>query len=198
MSKEVVAVDVDEVLFPFVQEFCVWHNQEYGTSFLAGDFHSYEFSHVLGLSVPETVNRVHAFLDQEDSHDDVSPIGQSVDGVHKLSERFSIVPVTARHPKFREVTERYLDEYFGGVFRAAILVGHTATVDVLRTKAEVCLGLGARGLIDDSIDHVTSCVEQNLDGVLFGNYAWNRSDDLHPEITRCETWPKVLAHYDIE
>lgn len=197
-GKEILAMDIDEVVFPLVKEFCVWHNQEYGTLYVPEDFHSYEFNDVLGTDIPETVHRVHTFLGQEHGHKGVTPIDDAVYGVHRLSEEFHIKPVTARHPGFRLVTEEYLDEFFGDVFHEVTLVGHAATMDILKTKADVCVEVGARGIIDDSIVHVTGCVERGLDGILFGNYTWNQSNDLHPKIVRCENWGRVLVHYGLE
>ena len=33
MSREVIAVDADEVSFPFLTEFTKYHNQQFGTSY---------------------------------------------------------------------------------------------------------------------------------------------------------------------
>lgn len=65
MNKEVIATDIDEVLFPLVHEFSKWHNQEYGTTFEVDNFGSYEFDKFLCVFVPKTVHRVHSYLSVE-------------------------------------------------------------------------------------------------------------------------------------
>jgi 5'(3')-deoxyribonucleotidase len=197
VQKEILAMDIDEVVFPFVAEFVTWHNGEYGTSLLPDNFHSYDFEVVLGTTTKETVHRVHAFIEHEHSHMGVSPIDIADKAVHRLSNRFDIHAVTARHPSFRKVTEEYLTEHYGDVIKEITLVGHAATMDVLVSKAEVCQELGASALIDDSIGHVTGCAEVGIAGVLFGDYPWNQAEQLHPDIVRCVDWPEVLEHFDV-
>lgn len=195
--KEVLAMDIDEVVFPFVAEFVSWHNVEYGTSLFFDDFHSYEFETILDTSVEETIHRVHSFIEYEHSHSGVSPIDIADKAVHRLGERFTVHAVTARHPSFRKITEEYLTEHYGDVISDVTLVGHAATMELLVSKAQVCQELGAAALIDDSISHVTGCAEAGITGVLFGDYPWNQSAQLHPDVIRCANWPAVLEYFDV-
>jgi 5'(3')-deoxyribonucleotidase len=198
-NREVLALDKDEVVYPFVQEFAAWHNLEYGTNLKLSDFNTYEFDSVIGVDVPETVHRVHSFLHNH-RHDMVSPIEQASEAIDRLSNRFEIHLVTARHPDFRQTTEEYLREYFGDTFQSVTLVGHAATMDVLRTKAEVCYELGAVALVDDSPRHVSGCAELGIGGVLFGQYPWNQlscHDEVHPDVVHCRNWNEVLAYFDV-
>lgn len=196
-NREILAMDIDEVVFPFLDQFIVWHRQEYGALLKREDFLTYEFDTTLGISVEETVKRVHGFLEHEHTHTNVTPIDQADMAIHRLNERFEIHPVTARHPMFRKVTHEYLTEHFGDVFKEITLVGHAATMDILRSKAEVCQELGAFALIDDSVSHVTGCVEVGIGGILFGNYPWNQTNDLRPDIVRCPDWPAVLEYLNV-
>lgn len=200
MSKEVVATDIDEVLFPFVREFRAWHNQEYGTCLSTNDFVSYEFSGVLDVSVQETIHRVHTFLDAEHSHVAVSPLEEAQEAITKMSEHYNIVAVTARHPQFEAQTTEYLLHHFGDIITDVTLLGRLdrdTAIGVLRTKAEVCHELGAIALVDDSIMHVTDCAEAGIQGVLFGNYPWNQTDELPNGVVRYENWGGVLEHFGV-
>ena len=197
MSKEVLATDIDEVLFPFLQEFSGWHNQEYGTNLEADDFKSYEFSDTLGLSVPETVHRVHTFLSVDHSFFGVSPLEESQEAISKLGEQYKLVAVTARHPQFKKSSLNYLRKFFDDKITDITLVGTSATVDVLRSKAEVCKELGAIALIDDSVVHVTGCAEVGIDGILFGDYPWNQTDELPEGVVRHKNWAGVLEYFNV-
>lgn len=198
MSKEVVATDIDEVLFPFVAEFSGWHNQEYGTELSLDDFTSYEFHEVLGTSIPETVHRVHSFLSVEHGHATVSPLEKSQEAIAALGERYRLAAVTARHPQFENPTLQYILQYYGDQIVDLTLVGHKETMDVVRTKAEVCSELGAVALIDDSVQHVTGCAEVGIEGLLFGNYPWNQTDELPASVVRYNDWDGVLGHFGIK
>lgn len=65
-----------------------------------------------------------------------------------------------------------------------------------KTKAEICHALGASTLIDDSLVHVSQCVDAGIDGILFGDYPWNQSAQLPDGIKRCVDWSAVLEHFD--
>jgi len=197
MRKEVLATDIDEVLFPFLQEFSGWHNQEYGTELGIDSFSTYEFSDTLGVSIPETVHRVHTFLGVEHGFLDVLPLGESQEAIARLGETFKIVAITARHPQFEYSSLRYLAEYYSSTITDITLVGTSATVEVLKSKAEVCQELGAIALIDDSIAHVTSCVEAGIEGLLFGNYPWNQTDNLPGGVVRYHDWFEVSERFDV-
>ncbi len=192
-----IATDIDEVLFPFVREFAVWHNQEYGTSIADGDFVTYEFEHVLGVTIPETIHRVHTFLRIEHGHLGVSPLEEAENAISLLGENFDLAAVTARHPEFETPTMNYLMRYFRGVITNLTLVGHPETMDIMRTKAEVCAELAAIALIDDSVKHVSDCAREGIQGILFGSYPWNQTDGLPAGVVRYENWDSVLEHFGV-
>lgn len=197
MSKEVIATDIDEVLFPFVDEFSIWHNNEYGTSLDRDSFHSYEFSNVLQIDVPESVHRIHSFLSIEHAHLDVSPLEESQESLSKLSEIYNVVAITARHPQFEEPTWKYLTRYFKDSIGDLNLIGHAETMDIVRTKADVCKEVGAVALIDDSFDHVSVCATSGLQGILFGKYTWTTKEELPDEVFHYSNWSGVLGHFGV-
>lgn len=195
MGKEVIATDIDEVLFPFVNEFLAWHNQEYGTSLMMENFQSYNFEDTLEVPVAETVHRVNTFLNI--AHDPVLPLEQSQQGITALSKRYKLVAITARHPRFEHSTWRYIDKYYHDKIAELTLVGHRETVDTVKKKVEICLNIGAMALIDDNIEHITPCPDMGVEGVLFGNYPWNQQESIQPGVVRCHDWLMVMEHFGV-
>lgn len=193
MSRQVLATDIDEVLFPFVAEFSAWHNEQYNTDLSVDDFHTYEFNAVLKVPVPEAVHRIRAFLHQDHRH--IKPLEEAQEAIAQLGNRYKLVAITARHPEFEHTTRAYLFEYFRDHVADLTLVGHRVTMDVLRTKAEVCKDFKAVALIDDSVAHVTGCAEANIQGILYGNYPWNSMDHLPESVVRCANWKEVLEFF---
>lgn len=190
-----MATDIDEVLFPFVAEFSTWHNEQYGTDLSVNDFHTYEFEAVLKVPVPEAVHRIRVFLHQDHRH--VEPLEEAQDAIARLGSVYKLVAITARHPEFEHTTRAYLLEHFRNHVTDLSLVGHRETVDVLRTKAEVCKDFEAIALIDDSVAHVTGCAEANIQGVLYGDYPWNSTDHLPESVVRCTNWKQVLELFNV-
>ncbi len=196
MSKEVIAVDTDEVLFPFLDEFTKYHNLQFGTSHQPDDFNSYYFHEVLGLTRQQVKERVFSFHEVDDTH--VPPIEGSQAALKQIAERYDIVTVTARHPQFEEQTRRWLVDIHGIPFRDVYAIGHEDTTEKPRSKAEVCEEIGAVALIDDSPKHLMGCSAIGINGVLFGEYSWNKvEEELPVNITRCVDWSAVLHYLDI-
>src|ERR1035438_10485000 len=99
MTREAIAVDIDEVLFPFLDEFIIDHNEKYNTNLVKNDFTSYEFSSTLGLDILETVERVYDFQKRLDQST-IEPFHESREAIAKLANKYEVNIVTARHPQF--------------------------------------------------------------------------------------------------
>lgn len=195
MSKEVLACDVDEVLFPLLDNFLEDYNQTNGTDIATRQFMTYDFDKPLGLSVPETVDVLYEYLHTDHSH--IEPLEGVEDALGRLSKKFDLEIVTARHPQFEMATLRWLQEKIPMKFRSIKLIGYAAIMEKPVTKAEVCHELGAVALIDDSVEHVVTCAENGVEGVLFGDYYWNQTKELPPGVTRCESWQQVAEHFNV-
>ena len=185
---EVVAVDIDEVMFPFVDEFAKHHNELYGTQIGKADFKSYRFEEALKGTFEEAMDRVYAFCDLD--HREIPPLVDSA-GLKKLAENYNLIAVTARNPRFGQQTKQWLGHHFPDIFGDIVMIGYAPAMEQPVTKAEVCEQLGAIALIDDSVSHVTECAEIGIKGILFGEYPWNTAENLPPNVFRCTTWNQV-------
>lgn len=195
MSKEVIAIDVDEVLLPFIQNFLLDYNQENGTNYQPHDFSSYHFHGPLGISVEESVEKVYSYLRQDHSH--IEPLEGVEEALEWLSARFDLEIVTARHPEFEVNTLKWLQDKLPDRFRALKMIGYSPVMEKSVTKAEICMEINAIALIDDSLDHVTECAAIGVRGLLFGDYPWNQAEKLPYGVTRCRDWQEVVAHFNV-
>lgn len=195
MTKDVLACDVDEVLFPLLDNFLEDYNQANSTDIAAHEFMTYDFDKPLGLSVPETIDTLYKYLHTDHSH--IEPLEGVEDALGRLSRNFELEIVTARHPQFEIATLHWLQDKLPVKFRSIKLIGYAAIMEKPVTKAEICHEIGAVALIDDSVEHVTTCAENGVEGVLFGNYSWNQTDKLPQGVTRCESWQLVAEHFNV-
>lgn len=193
-ERSVLAVDVDEVLVPFVDGFAAHHNALYGTDFDREAFFTYEFDRVLKVSIPETIRRVFEYMDAMDVRSE--PIDDARQALEKMKERDELVVVTARDPRFATMTEQYLALHFPDIFAGVEMVGHPEAYEQSRTKLDVCRTLGARGLIDDALHHLVPIRDDGRHAVLFGDYPWNRTLEVPDRIVSCPTWPKVEEYFE--
>ncbi len=196
MTKKIIAVDIDEVLFPFLDEFLKHHNKLYGSELKSHEFEAYDFGAKLNISAAEETKRIYDFTVQL-SNSQVEPIKLAQDSIAKLSTKYDLEIVTARHSKFEDVTIHWLETHFPKFFKNVSMIGYAPIMDKPLTKAEVCLASGAIALIDDSLLHITEAAAAGIEGILFGNYSWNQMDKLPENVTRCISWPEVLAHFKV-
>lgn len=190
MAKPVLAIDIDEVLFPFVPELLRHHNEIYGTELKFEDFTSYDFAEVWGGTSREAVDKVHAFLNLSQQH--VEPLGEAFKAISALKQRYKLVVITSRDRQLEERTTEWLVHHFPDAFHDIILAGNHHTGLAFRTKIEICQELAAICLIDDSLRYVTECSERGLRAILFGDYPWNRLDELPEGVARAKDWAEVV------
>lgn len=193
MSRGLIAVDIDEVLFPFVREFALHHNDKYQTTLTQDDFFSYHFDEVIGITLDEAVARVYRFLEVD--RQTIEPLSDAKAGLHRISMHYDIAVLTARHPKFQVQTERWLKQHFPVDFHSITMIGYERAAGVPpKTKAEVCVEIGAKILVDDSLKYVLDAARAGIRGVLFGDYPWNQTERLPVNVRRVQGWGE-LAEY---
>lgn len=195
MKKESLAVDVDEVLYPFVHAFSEWHNSNYGTALMQHDFFTYDFAQVLGVPKVESIRRIMNFMRTDYLHQ--GTLEDSQRSISALSKRYQVCAITARSPIVRRSTSRYLQNHFPQIGRV-IMVGYYKKANRPKPKSSALRRLGAVGIIDDNNAHVLEALK--LPGlrtaIQFGNYPWNKVEpgDLPEQATQCETWAEVCEH----
>ncbi len=196
MIKPVLAVDVDEVLFPLLDGFTMWHNQKYDTSLATHMFKTYRFSDTLLLDEAESIGRVRSFL--SNGHASVRPVKDAQGAIERLAKVYTVVIVTARFPDLKGVTKEYLDRYFMSHIHDIHMAGYPGGSLRVRPKVEICSEINAVALVDDSLRHIRDCARAGMQGVLFGDYAWNSySEQLPDRIVRCANWSEVAEFFDV-
>lgn len=190
MRKPVIVCDIDDVVFPFVDNIALHYNQQFGASLTPEDFVSFNFYEVWGGTQEEANGIVEGFLAQPCL--ELSPLKGAVEAFTRLKEDFDIVLVTARNGIFEEGTVGWLRQHFPDLFDRAIFAGNAHDGRGFRTKGEICRELEAVLIIDDHPSNVLSAVNQGVDGILFGTKAWTLEaiDKLHNTV-HCHDWSAV-------
>lgn len=192
MPKRTIAVDVDDVLFPFVPELMAHYNGLRGAAFRMEDFSKYHFSEVWGISEEEANEIVASYLTQDVVH--LSPMPGAQAAFARLADDFRLVIVTARNGIYEQRTRQWLDAHFGNLIDDVIFAGNPYDCEVYRAKGEVCAELGAVLLIDDSPSNLQSALEHEVDALLFGAHLWNQEHALPVTVPRCATWPEAVEY----
>lgn len=158
-------------------------------------FNSYRFCEVWGGTDAESLLVVEPFLRSPHFTSGLPLVAGAVAGVQALKAAgHELHVVTSRQHFLEDATRAWLEERFGkGCFESVRFGNHWGTEGRKVGKPELCRSIGARVIIDDSIDYCRGCAEDGMEAVLFGHYAWNKTEDADlPEgVVRCGSWTEV-------
>lgn len=193
--RDVVACDVDDILFEFYLMLALWHNERYGTDLRKDHFTSYIVSDVWGIPSEEAIRRVWEFYGTEDFRY-LPVIHGAEDGIYQLAEQYELVAVTGRPHGLASITEEALDRHFRGCFKE---IHHTDAFGIgggePMPKVGVCAEIGARILIEDYLGHALPCVDAGMDVILL-DQPWNRESVIcggGGSFERVHSWNEILA-----
>ncbi len=204
MTRETIAVDIDDVLAAFAKGFTDFSNQKWGTHLTPDDYNEH-WAVVWGVDEQEAKKRgkiIHANATKilgGLSHD---PNAKST--LVKLAKKYKLVIVTSRRRAIQKDTLEWLDKHFKGIFAELHFAGIWDDLEkdlkfrLKATKAEIVKQIGADYLIDDQPKHCFAAAEAGIMSLLFGDYRWNRSVQLPKGVIRVKSWQEVLEYFNNE
>ncbi|KAL6299660.1 hypothetical protein BKA93DRAFT_805631 [Sparassis latifolia] len=185
-DKPVIAVDLDDVLSQTNRVVAEWHNDTYGSNMTLAHFYYYYYWKNPFWGAPEeTFRKVEEFY-RTTRLDEAPPVEGALESLKKLIGRgFQLVVVTARQQREMERSMRWLQRHYPGIFETMICTGqsqetladeHEALTKL--SKAQVCHKLGAKFIVDDSIENAHKCARANppVPVLLFGDNSWNQRE----------------------
>lgn len=196
--KQLIAVDVDEVLCDGIQDFIDYSNDQFGTKLTIADYDEH-WSRMWQIDQTETQRRAHQWhvSGKIGRHANVP---DAADILRHLAKDYNLVVTTSRREILRDQTLDWLTEHFDGVFKDVHFAGfYDSNIDdraFAMTKAGLYREIGADYAIDDQLKHCLAADDQGMSAILFGEYPWNQTDTLRVGITRCKNWSAVGAYFD--
>ena len=189
MTKPILAVDIDEVLFPFMVTMLDHTNSTYGLSHSIDEVKDFDLK-FWNISASEAIERVHAVSSMD--HRTVTALPYAKSSLVLLKAQYQIFIVTSRHEEFRARTEEWLAHNFSDLYDKLIMTGNHYSGRQFRSKAEVCLELGVSMLVDDQLHYAKESAQLGLPCILFGDYPWNQADNLPDGVVRARDWNEVV------
>ncbi|KAF9197992.1 hypothetical protein BGZ49_001335, partial [Haplosporangium sp. Z 27] len=122
------------------------------------------------------------------------------------SRRYSLVIVTARQQFVADLTKKFVDRHFPGIFESIYFANHYLTEQekltfVSKPKSVICRDVHAQLLIDDSLENAIEVAKAGIPVLLFdlqGAYKWNKlkeGEKLPDKVTRVKSWKEVQAWF---
>lgn len=198
MAKQIIAVDVDDVLALHVDSFIEYSNKKWGTSLTADDYDEH-WAKVWKVDIAEALKRRDEFVTSK-IHRDFKSYTDSDEVLRRLAKDFDLRIVTSRLLSMKDDTLEWIEQTYPGVFGEHHI--HFAGIwDKLEehshamTKADMLREIGASYLIDDQLKHCFAASEAGVTALLFGEYAWNKAESLPENVVRCKDWKAVEQYF---
>jgi uncharacterized HAD superfamily protein len=205
MRRQIIAVDLDDVLSATAEGFAMYINERWGGDHRADNYLE-EWAVFWGVSLEEALKRSEEYHASDAvaqyRHDE-----RASSVLRELHLRYDMVVVTSRRSALKQHTDVWLEKHFPGLFKEVRYAGiwdvsHNTDQEVQlrlnQTKAEICREIGADYLIDDHPKHCIGAAEAGLKAVLFGEYTWNQVPKLPAGVTRACNWDEVKEYFDAE
>ena len=176
--NRVIAIDIDEVLVPFLPALSRFYTHQTNIKVRPQARHSYHYASLFNITEGEASDLVKEFYDTS-FHANLRAIRGSKEMVKKLSEKNTLIAVTGRQTYAREPTEELLKNNFRDSFTDIIYCDHFTPNS--RSKGEVCKQICADLLIDDSYKNCMECLELSIPAVNFVGrpmYPWCEPSDI--------------------
>ena len=196
MVKPVLAIDIDDVLYPFSSEFLKYANSKLGANKTLDDMVTYRLDTVYGVSYSKIAELIEAFMAEEFVNEFI-PILGSQDALNQLNDSFDLQIVTARLSKYAAQTNLWIDKFFPGIFsniHYCEFYALTPRSDYKKmTKLMKCREIDAFALIDVNAYNIENVMSGGLAGILFGEYAWHDelSDKYQP--LKLRSWDHLIG-----
>lgn len=177
MSK-CIAVDIDEVLVPFLPELTKFHQKRVKQPVRLPIRYPYHYAPLFNMTEKESTKLVAEFYNSEE-HFALKPLTGSKEILNILCKDYVIIAVTGRQEYSRHATERLINTNFGSSISDIIYCNQFTEFE--RSKADVCWKIGADYLIDDNLNACVDCLHIGLGALNFiGNpvYPWCEKNSI--------------------
>lgn len=189
MKRQSIAIDIDDVVVAHVDEFIKFSNKNFGTNYTIDDYND-RWDILWGINDDAEIKKRAQSFHSPESVLNYEFIKDAKPTIEKLSRKYDLYIVTARPEHIVEITKTWVEKHFAEVFKGVHFVP-IWYVDNKITKGDICRQIGADYLIDDAVKHCNTAAKSGVKAILFGDYAWNRHEEIAENVTRCKNWQEV-------
>ncbi len=189
-----IAIDVDDVLADFSGAFIEFQKKKYNLDLepIKNLLYGSEWMDRSNLSREEGIRRIMEFV-ESDKTKNLETVEGSQPAVEKLGEKFKLVALTGRPASVADVTKKWLEEKFFGVFSDLLITDAHIFHEGKKDKGELCIENGIKLLIDDLPRYCLECASVDVSSFLFDQPHNQHFDEQeYSEITRVNSWEDVI------
>jgi 5'(3')-deoxyribonucleotidase len=191
MSKPIIGVDLDDVIYPFTTEFMKFVNKQLGVDKTIKNCLVYSLAVTYGIPEQQIYDFIALFMNTRAAKNAL-PIPGARTSLKTLKEHYDVHIVTARPETLNKDTRNWLDKDFKDLYSDIHYCSFYSLGDkkeVKLSKTDVCKQLNAFCLVDDNVWNATEFHRAGFLGILFGNYPWQSSAER--DIVKASNWAEV-------
>jgi uncharacterized HAD superfamily protein len=190
MTKPVLGVDFDDVVYDFNGGYITWHNHLYGTRVSYEDLSSHDMAAVWQAPIAEVWERVDRFHREVDEYS-VPLLPDTKGALEELAGEYRLEVVTARSMAIKEKTLACIKALDIDIFDAVHFTNEydPDPVYATRSKLEICQEIGAVGMIEDAPRNAAALAPHLP--VYLPDRPWNRAEEI-PNVQRVYSWEEIL------
>jgi 5'(3')-deoxyribonucleotidase len=155
-----IAIDIDEVLTPFLMTMKKWRPPKPSLR----PIHKYVYRDIYNISEFESTKMVREFYDSEEFAK-MPPIKNAIDAMIELKKNNELFIVTGRQEIVRKKTEKWVSDNFPGIFSQVIMTNSFTSAEI--PKSDVCKLLNIGLIFDDSMDVCQDCMNEKIAAINF-------------------------------
>lgn len=185
-----IAIDVDDVLFDYLENFLKYVNNLKGTSFSKEDMTSFFFEKVSGFDREETINLHNSFHFSE-NFNEILPLEGSLESIDFLNkEGHNLFIITSRSRDMEDLTKEWINRHFPKKFTEILFSNHVFMHNKGISKKDFCLKYDIDIILEDSTHYAKECSESGINVILFDN-PWNTNLKENKNIHRVNHWEEI-------
>ncbi|MFP4119302.1 MAG: 5' nucleotidase, NT5C type [Candidatus Woesearchaeota archaeon] len=188
-----IAVDVDEVIARFLEQFMNFQEARYNRRLAPEDCHSYLFRDLFDMTEEEEIKQIMEFYDSP-FFKDIKPIPEARETLERLKHQgHSLYVITARQHRIEKETKSWIDTHFPGLFEDVVITNEASFDEDHVKKVDVCKELDAQVIIEDSLSNAIDAANANIRAVLIDK-PWNQNEDEDPQgLYRVKSWQEASS-----
>lgn len=194
-----IAVDIDDVLAFSAEGFVEFSNERWGTHLKVTDYHEH-WAAMWQVSIEEVQKRTHEWYN-ESLVRTYAPKDRAKEVLTELVKHYKLVVATARAIDLQKDTIDWVNSHYEGIFSEIHHAGIWDSITMAgyqATKTELCKKINADYLVDDQLKHCLAANEAGIKTILFGDYTWNKDQNLPKTIYRAKNWDEVGSYFEAQ
>uniref|UniRef100_A0A6C0FB43 FCP1 homology domain-containing protein n=1 Tax=viral metagenome TaxID=1070528 RepID=A0A6C0FB43_9ZZZZ len=185
-----IAVDFDEVLCPMLKPLSQHFSKKYRCKIPSNDPSLYNYANYFNISSEESKLLVQSYYNSDECKN-AKPLIGSEEAIRKMNEKYSLGIITGRQIYGKDATHLFLNTYFPDIFEYIEFTNSYSLYGPEIAKSDICQKYDVDFLIDDSVSICNEVSDIGVTPLLFGNYEWNKEDNLE-RIISWEEFDKYL------